>query len=76
LIGVEVFELFICFKGHFTGGSNPPAKEGHMVPLHNAKRAIGTFLERSHRLMYCWVVRAALLSLGVWSAYPQPNTLS
>jgi hypothetical protein len=46
-----------------------------MVRFHNAKLMVGSALKRCHFLMSCWVVRAILLSLGVWCAYPQPNAL-
>jgi hypothetical protein len=46
-----------------------------MARVHNAKLTAGSVLERCHCLMSSWVVRATLLSLGGWSAYPQPNAL-
>jgi hypothetical protein len=47
-----------------------------MVPRHNARLMVGTAIEWCHRLMSSWVVRAALLTLGGWLAYPQPYALS
>jgi len=43
-----------------------------MALYHNATSVVGRFLECLHNVMFCWVVRVALLSLGVWCAYPQP----
>ena len=72
MIVVGLADLLTCFKSYFTGGSNPPVKERYMALYHNANLIVGRFLGGLQSIMFCWVVRAALLSLGVWSAYPQP----
>ena len=47
-----------------------------MAPYHKAKVVAGCFLDGAHKVMFCWVVRAALLLLGVGEAYPQPSAHS
>jgi hypothetical protein len=76
LIVAGLSDLLICFKGYCTEGSNPPAKGARMILCRTARRVVGRFLGDVHRVMCCWVVRAALLALGVWCAYPQPHTHS
>jgi hypothetical protein len=72
LLLAAMVDLLICFKSHFTGGSIPSVKEGYMALYHNAKMTVGRVLMCSHKIMFCWVVRAILLTLGIGCAFPQP----
>ena len=76
MIVAGLADLLICFRGYFTGGSNPPAKGARMTLCRTARRVVGRFLGGVHRVMFYWVVRAALLALGIWGAYPQPYARS
>lgn len=66
-----LFDLLVCLKG--IGGSNPPERRVYMGLYRNAKGIFGRFLQKVDQMMSRWVVRAFLLSLGIWCAYPQPN---
>lgn len=76
LIVAGLADLLICFKGYFSGGSNAPAKGARMTLSRTARRVVGRFLGSVHHVMFCWVVRAALLALGVWCAHHQPYARS
>ena len=76
MIVAGLADLLICFKRYFTGGSNPPTKEEHMALRHKARLGVGRVLGGIHHVMFCWVVRAPLLALGVWGAYPRPHAHS
>lgn len=43
-----------------------------MATYHNAIMLAGRVLEGAHKIMFCWAIRAALLTLGIGCAFPQP----
>jgi hypothetical protein len=69
---VALFDPLITVQSHLTGGSNPLGRKGIMAVYHNAKMGFSRFIENVHRILSRWVVRAALLALGIGAAYPQP----
>ena len=73
---VALIDLLICFRGHLNGGSNPSERKGIMVSLHKAGQVTGRFIESAHKFLSRWVVRAALLALGIGCAFPRPHAHS
>jgi hypothetical protein len=72
LLAANFLELLVSIWNHGRGGSTPPSKEGIMVSKRNADFIDAAF-GWLHRVLFCWVVRAALLLLGIGVASPQPS---